>query len=100
MTHLDLYQFLDAVDNEYVLCALRADTYNGLVSSAHPTILECLFGGLLVVQITQDNAWTSDNKLAWCVIFCDFFALWCHDSSFKSRDQGARRTEEDVVRMS
>jgi hypothetical protein len=100
ITNLDLDQFLNPIDDEYVLCALRAETYYGLVSGAHPTIFECLFGGLVIVQIAQDNTWTSDNELAWCVVLCDFFAFWCHNSCLESWNQSARGAEEDIVRMS
>jgi hypothetical protein len=98
-TNLDLDQLLNSVDDEHVLHALRTQTDNSLVSGEHPSVHECLLGGLFVVQIAQDDTGAANYQFAWCIVCCDFFAFWCHNAGFEAGDQGAGGTEEDVVGM-
>lgn len=75
MRYLDFNQLLDAVHDEHVLCALRANFYDCLVASAHPAILERLSCCFVVVEVAEHCAWGFDDQLAGLVVACDFVAF-------------------------
>lgn len=100
VTNLDLDQFLDSVRDKDVLDILRAQPNDGLVSRAHPAVLECFFRGLLVVQVPQNNTWAANDQLTGCVICGHLLAICVDDTRLDAGYKGARRTEEDVVGMS
>lgn len=60
-SYLDLDQLFYAIDNPDVLIAARRLLHDGLVSCAHPAVLERLSVGLLVVEVAQDYAWRADQ---------------------------------------
>lgn len=80
--------------------ALGAQTDDGFISGAHPSILEGFFGGLLVVQIAQNNTWAANNQLTGCIIGSDLFAVWGNDARLNTRNKCSRRTEGNICGMS
>lgn len=86
MTNLDLDQFLDPVDNEYMFLALGASPDKGLITGAHPAIFERLLGGFVVVQVAEYDTWTADHQLTRLLMFLDFLAFGRNDTCLNTWD--------------
>lgn len=82
-----------------MLNALGAPAHDDFISCAHPSVLEGFFGGLLVVQVAQDNTWGADNELSGRIVGSNFFAIWGNNAALNPRKQTARCTQEDVSGM-
>ena len=90
MAYLDLDQLLDPVDDEHVLVAFGRLPEHGFVSSAHPAILKGFFGGLLVVQVSENNRRRSNDEFAWLIVACDLDSFRCQQLSFEAGKQASR----------
>lgn len=80
--YLDLYEFFDAVDDPYVLIALRAFSNYSFIACSHPAILEGFLIGFIIVKVAENNARRSNDKFSRLIIAGNFVSLNSYYASF------------------
>lgn len=97
-TYLDLDELLDSVNDEHMFVPTRRLSDDSFVTSVHVAILEGLFVGFVIVQITQNDRRRFDKQFTRLVVSGHFVSLGSDNLALNAWKYGAARAEPNVVR--